>query len=50
MAEGIGFEVRDMESLRAHYALALHKWVQRLEAHAEEARGITDGTHSVLIG
>jgi len=41
-AEGSGFEVRDMESLREHYALTLHNWVQRLEAHAEEARRITD--------
>ena len=41
-AELSGFEVRDLESLREHYALTLHKWVQRLEAHAEEARRITD--------
>jgi cyclopropane-fatty-acyl-phospholipid synthase len=41
-AELSGFEVRDLESLREHYALTLHHWVQRLEAHAEEARRITD--------
>jgi len=41
-AELSRFEVRDLESLREHYALTLHKWVQRLEAHAEEARRITD--------
>jgi cyclopropane-fatty-acyl-phospholipid synthase len=41
-AELSGFEVRDLESLREHYALTLHKWVQRLEAHAEQARRITD--------
>ena len=41
-AELSGFEVRDLESLREHYALTLHKWVQRLEAHAEKARRITD--------
>jgi len=41
-AEVSGFEVRDLESLREHYALTLHQWVQRLEAHAEEARRITD--------
>jgi cyclopropane-fatty-acyl-phospholipid synthase len=35
-------EVRDLENLREHYALTLHNWVQRLEAHAEEARRITD--------
>jgi cyclopropane-fatty-acyl-phospholipid synthase len=43
-AELSGFEVRDAESLREHYALTLHNWVQRLEAHAEEARRITDDT------
>ncbi len=41
-AEVSGFEVRDLESLREHYALTLHQWVQRLEAHADEARRITD--------
>jgi cyclopropane-fatty-acyl-phospholipid synthase len=39
-AELIGFEVRDVESLREHYALTLHHWVRRLENHAEEARRI----------
>jgi cyclopropane-fatty-acyl-phospholipid synthase len=43
-AELSGFEVRDVESLREHYALTLHNWVQRLEAHSEEARRITDDT------
>jgi cyclopropane-fatty-acyl-phospholipid synthase len=43
-AELKGFEVRDVESLREHYALTLHHWVRRLEAHAEEARRITDDT------
>ena len=43
-AERSGFEVRDVESLREHYALTLHHWVRRLEAHAEEARRITDDT------
>lgn len=43
-AELSGFEVRDLESLREHYALTLHNWVQRLEAHAEEVRRITDDT------
>jgi cyclopropane-fatty-acyl-phospholipid synthase len=41
-AELSGFEVRDVESLREHYALTLHHWVRRLEAHAGEARHITD--------
>ncbi|MGA8621122.1 MAG: cyclopropane-fatty-acyl-phospholipid synthase family protein [Candidatus Sulfotelmatobacter sp.] len=39
-----GFEVKDVENLREHYALTLHHWVRRLEAHAEEARCITDDT------
>jgi cyclopropane-fatty-acyl-phospholipid synthase len=37
-AEASGFEVRDVESLREHYALTLRHWVGRLEAHAGEAR------------
>jgi cyclopropane-fatty-acyl-phospholipid synthase len=41
-AEGAGFEVRDVESLREHYALTLRRWVRRLEDHAEEARAATD--------
>lgn len=41
-AEFSGWEVRDVESLREHYGLTLHHWVKRLEAHAQEARRITD--------
>jgi cyclopropane-fatty-acyl-phospholipid synthase len=41
-AEKAGFEVRDVENLREHYALTLHHWLRRLEAHAEEARQLTD--------
>jgi cyclopropane-fatty-acyl-phospholipid synthase len=41
-AETSGFEVRDVESLREHYMLTLRQWVQRLEAHAEEARKLTN--------
>lgn len=41
-AEGSGFEVRDVESLREHYALTLHHWVRRLEVRADEARSSTD--------
>jgi cyclopropane-fatty-acyl-phospholipid synthase len=43
-AELSGFEVRDVESLREHYGLTLHHWIQRLEAHAEEVRRVTDDT------
>jgi cyclopropane-fatty-acyl-phospholipid synthase len=43
-AEEGGFEVRDVESLREHYALTLGHWVSRLEARRDEARRITDET------
>ncbi len=36
-AERAGFEVRDVESLREHYALTLRQWVQRLEGRRGEA-------------
>ena len=32
-----GFEVRDVESLREHYAITLRHWVANLERHWEEA-------------
>ncbi len=35
--EGVGFEVRDVESLREHYALTLRAWVANLEAGWDEA-------------
>jgi cyclopropane-fatty-acyl-phospholipid synthase len=39
VAERPGFEVRDVESLREHYALTLRHWVRNLEArHAEAVR------------
>ncbi len=41
-AEASGFEIRDVESLREHYALTLRHWVRRLEAHADEARNLTN--------
>jgi len=37
-AEVCGFEVRDVESLREHYALTLRQWVRRLEENAEQAK------------
>jgi cyclopropane-fatty-acyl-phospholipid synthase len=43
-AELSGFEVRDVESLREHYALTLHHWVRRLEARREEALRVTSET------
>jgi cyclopropane-fatty-acyl-phospholipid synthase len=42
VAEESGFEVRDVESLREHYAMTLGHWIIRLEAHHEEARQATD--------
>ncbi len=39
-AEQAGWEVRDVESLREHYALTLHHWVQRLQARAAQARQV----------
>lgn len=35
--EGAGFEIFDVEGLRAHYAMTLRHWVNRLEANHEEA-------------
>ncbi len=39
-----GFEVRDVESLREHYALTLRQWVSRLEAHHAQAAMATNET------
>jgi len=41
-AESAGFEVRDVENLREHYALTLRHWVRRLESKAEDAKQIVD--------
>ena len=41
-AEEAGFEVRDVESLREHYALTLRNWVSRLEAHHDQALQFVD--------
>jgi cyclopropane fatty-acyl-phospholipid synthase-like methyltransferase len=35
--EVAGFEVRDVESLREHYAQTLHCWVRNLERHWDAA-------------
>jgi len=37
VAEGVGFEVRDVENLREHYALTLRLWAGRLEQRRAEA-------------
>lgn len=41
-AEEAGLEVRDVESLREHYARTLRHWVRRLEAHHDEALQCVD--------
>jgi cyclopropane-fatty-acyl-phospholipid synthase len=41
-AEEVGFEVRDVESLREHYALTLRHWTRRLELHRDEALQVVD--------
>jgi cyclopropane-fatty-acyl-phospholipid synthase len=41
-AETAGFDVRDVESLREHYALTLRHWVANLERRHEEVRAATD--------
>ncbi|WP_309571460.1 cyclopropane-fatty-acyl-phospholipid synthase family protein, partial [Deinococcus sp.] len=37
-ASEAGFEARDVENLREHYALTLRHWAENLESHAAEAR------------
>lgn len=44
IAEACGFEVRDVESLREHYARTLRLWARRLESHYEQARRLTNDT------
>jgi len=47
-AEEASFEVRDVESLREHYALTLRHWAQRLESQQEEAlRTVDEATYRV---
>ena len=42
VGENTGFDIRDVETLREHYALTLRHWLSRLEARADEARRCTD--------
>ncbi len=44
VAETNGFEIRDLENLREHYALTLQHWVRRLDARRDEVVGLTDET------
>jgi cyclopropane-fatty-acyl-phospholipid synthase len=41
-AEAAGFETRDVESLREHYAMTLRAWLSRLTANAAAAIAATD--------
>jgi cyclopropane-fatty-acyl-phospholipid synthase len=41
-AETSGFEIRDVESLREHYALTLSHWLQRFEAAERELKRLID--------
>ncbi len=43
-AASSGFEVRDVENLREHYALTLRLWVNRLEDKGNQAREIVGET------
>jgi cyclopropane-fatty-acyl-phospholipid synthase len=40
--EAAGFETRDVEGLREHYALTLREWLRRLTGNAERAIALTD--------
>jgi cyclopropane-fatty-acyl-phospholipid synthase len=42
LAEQSGFEVRDVENLREHYARTLRQWVKRLEDHRAAAIQLAD--------
>jgi cyclopropane-fatty-acyl-phospholipid synthase len=45
-AASVGFEIRDVESLREHYALTLARWIERLESRHEEAvRATNESTY-----
>jgi cyclopropane-fatty-acyl-phospholipid synthase len=41
-AEEVGFEVRDVESLREHYALTLRHWARRLDSHRDQVLQAVD--------
>jgi cyclopropane-fatty-acyl-phospholipid synthase len=39
--EAAGFEMRDIESLREHYALTLRHWLRRPDQRSEQGIGLT---------
>jgi cyclopropane-fatty-acyl-phospholipid synthase len=47
-AEGVGFEVRDVESLREHYAMTLRHWVRSLEEKRDDAIALV-GDHTFRV-
>jgi cyclopropane-fatty-acyl-phospholipid synthase len=47
-AEGSGFEVRDVESLREHYAMTLRHWVRSLEEKSSDAKALV-GDHTFRV-
>jgi cyclopropane-fatty-acyl-phospholipid synthase len=47
-AEATGFEVRDVESLREHYAMTLRHWVRSLEENGSQALALV-GNHTFRI-
>jgi cyclopropane-fatty-acyl-phospholipid synthase len=40
IAERVGFEVRDVENLREHYARTLRSWISNIERNAEKAQAL----------
>ena len=47
-AEAAGFEVRDVESLREHYAMTLRHWVRSLEEKSRDATALV-GKHTFRV-
>jgi cyclopropane-fatty-acyl-phospholipid synthase len=47
-AEATGFEVRDVESLREHYAMTLRHWVRSLEENSTQALALV-GNHTFRV-
>ena len=47
-AEAAGFEVRDVESLREHYAMTLRHWVRSLEERTRDATALV-GNHTFRV-
>jgi cyclopropane-fatty-acyl-phospholipid synthase len=47
-AESAGWEVRDVDSLREHYAMTLRHWVRRLESrHADALKEIDEAAYRI---